>query len=820
MTSDPQPSPLADLEQLAQAKFNPLSEAETRLVRAAARGETACCGPQAKVDDPGNDPAESTNWGPERSIRAELIRWLCVNRDARDFVDSRGIRVQAARIVGAFESPFVVVPFALGFARCSFWDNLDLRSMEVSSLDLSGTWLPYVNLDHATVKGSITLSNVRSTGLQLCGARIGGNLECENAVFQNPAKSDADWSGVAIDATNAKVDGAVLLRNGFVAEGAVRLFSATIGESLDCAGGKFSNLVLKDCSTSGVAFDASYANVTGNVLLNGGFAAEGAVRVYGTQVGGGLDCENGTFRSPARQDIAGTGIALEATDIKVSGAVSFRKGFTAEGQVRMYNAQIGGNLDCEAGSFRNPIVPSMDDSGIALNLEGASVGRVIYLRRGFVAVGMVRIFTAKIAGTLDCEGGKFDNPLVPGKLQSGIALSIEGTKVEGAVHLCNGFVAEGAVWMRGAQIDWDLDCDGGRFNNPPLAKVDDSGFALNAEGVTVGGAAYFRNGFVANGMVRMFAAKIGGNLECDGGKFHNPAQAGIAGSGMALNLEGAGIAGAVYLRNKFGAEGHVRLYSTQIEGDLEFEGATFESLNLEEASARAILDDKESWPKPGQLSLDGFTYGRIAHGPITAKERLDWLARQESFARHPYRQLAHVLKESGDNRGWRLVSAKMEQRTWDAKSWPWIARPTSWLLRNTIAYGYFPGNALWWLLALVLTGSALYHLGYEAGSMVPVDKDAYTSFVAQRQLPGNYEAFYAIPYSLENSFPVVKLGIEDDWVPGPGERVTTPGTGTSWLVSRIASPRFLQVFRWIQICLGWILGTLFVGGVTGVIRND
>jgi hypothetical protein len=819
MASDPQPSPLADLEQLAQAKFKPLSDAETKLVQAAARGGTACCGPQQKVDDPSNNPAESANWGPERVIRAELIRWLCVNRDARDFVDSRGIRVQAARIVGAFEIPFLAVPFALGFTRCNFWDDLDLRSIEISSLDLSGTWLPYLNLDHATVKGSITLTNLHCACLQLCGVRIGGNLECENAHFQNPAKPGADWSGVAIDATDAKVDGAVLFRNGFVAEGVVRLFSAAIGESLDCAGGKFSNPRQKDCATSGLAFDASYTNVTGNVLLNGGFIGEGAVSVYGTQIGGGLDCENATFRNPAQEDVPGGGIALEATDLKVSGAVSFRKGFTAEGQVRMYDAQIGGNLDCEAGSFNNPIVPGVEDSGIALNLEGASVGRVIYLRRGFVAVGMVRIFTAKIGGTLDCEGGKFNNPLQPGKLQSGIALSIEGTKVEGAVHFCTGFVAEGAVWMCGAQIDWNLDCDGGTFNNLPLEKVDDSGYALNAEGITLGGAAYLRNGFVANGMVRMFAAKIGGNLECDGGKFHNPAKPGIAGSGLALNLEGAKIAGAVYLREKFAAKGHARLYNTQIEGDLEFEGATFESLDLEEASARAILDDKESWPKPGQLALDGFTYGRIAHGPITAKERLEWLARQRFFARHPYRQLAHVLKESGDDRGWRLVSARMEQRTWDAKPLPWIARPTSWLLRNTIAYGYFSARAMWWLLALVLAGTLIYQLGYNAGSMVPVDKDAYANFVNQKKLPGNYAAFYALPYSLENSFPLIKLGVEDAWAPGVRPRDPS-ASATSRLLSRVASPLFLQIFRWFQICLGWILATLFVGGVTGVIRND
>ncbi|MGD0737867.1 MAG: hypothetical protein ABR976_22260 [Terracidiphilus sp.] len=872
MASDQQPSQLVEL---AQAKFNRLSDAEIKLLRAAEQGEIACCGPEEKLDDPSNDPVASANWGPERRISAKLIRWLCVNRDARDLVDARGIRVQGARIEGRFEIPFVVVPFALGFARCSFWDYLDFRSIEISSMDLTGSWLGFLNLDHATVKGSIILSGVRCAGLQLCGARIGGNLECEKASFPNPVQAGADWSGVAIDATDAKVDGAVLFRYGFAAEGVVRLFSATIGESLDCAGSTFRNPAQKDPRAEGVALDASYAKVTGNILLSGGLVAEGAVRVYGTQAGGSLDCSSSTFRNPAQKDVVGGGTAIEATNLNVTGAVYLRKGVVAEGAVWMVGAQIGGDLDCGTASLKNPLSQDVAESGMALNLEGTkvtgnmllsggfvaegavrlygtqaggtldcsgstfrnpaqkdavgagtaieatnlNVSGAVYLRNGFVAEGSVWMVGAQIGGNLDCGAASLKNPLLPNVAETGIALNTEGAKVGGAVHLCNGFVAEGAVWMLGSRVDWSLDCDGGQFNNLPLAEVAASAPALNMEGITVGGGAYFRAGFLAQGLVRMFAAKFGGNVECDGGQFHNPAKAGIAGSGIALDLEGVKIDGAVYLRNKFNAEGHVRMYGSQIAGNLELEGATFESLNLEEASARAILDDKESWPKAGQLLLDGFKYDRIAMGPISAKERLGWLARQELFTRHPYRQLADVLKESGDNRGWRLVSARMERRTWAAKPRPWVSRPTSWVLRNTIAYGYFPGRALWWLLALVFAGSALYHLGYKAGSMVPIDKDAYASLVDHQQLPGNYPRFHAIPYSLENSFPLLKLGVEDSWTTGRGVPAAAQ-TGASETVSRIASPRFIQIFRWIQICLGWILGTLFVGGVTGVIRND
>src|ERR1700680_2452647 len=90
----------ADLEQLARARFDSLSDAETGLLRAAHKGETAYCGPSERDDDPNNDPASSEDWGSERWIRAELIRWLCVGRDAKDRVDPRGVRAHGARVTG------------------------------------------------------------------------------------------------------------------------------------------------------------------------------------------------------------------------------------------------------------------------------------------------------------------------------------------------------------------------------------------------------------------------------------------------------------------------------------------------------------------------------------------------------------------------------------------------------------------------------------------------------------------------------------------------------------------------------------------------
>jgi hypothetical protein len=809
-----------DLEQLVQAQFDRLSDAEVKLLHAAPKGETAYCGPSEREDDLDNDPARWGSWGHKREIRAELIRWLCVDRDAKDRVDPRGIRVHAARIAGKLDLSFVGVPFPLSLHRCGLCQHLDLSFTEIPSVDLSETCLPSLNALHATVKGDLNLRDLRSKGpVQLSSASIGGTLDCDGAQLQNPAKPNVSGSGTALNAGHAKVAGDVLLRNGFVAEGTVWLYGAEIG-GLDCGGGKFQNPAKANIEGSGMALIAEGAKIAGPVYLRNGFAAEGLVRLYGAEIKGNLECSRGKFQNPAKPGVAWSGVALEVATAKVEGAVILRDGFEAEGLVRLQAAEIGADLACGGGKFQNPAVANVSESGTALNAEGAKVVGAVHLRDGFAAEGAVRLYGAEIGGTFTCDDGKFQNPAVANVPGSGVALVADGVRVARGALLRKCF-AEGEVRLVGAKIGGNLACDGSNFQNPAAADVPGSGMALIADGAKVAGGVLLRNGFAAKGEVRLSGAEIGVTLECDGGKFQNPTVANVPGSGAALVADGTKVAGAVLFRDGFAAEGTVRLYGAQIGGHLECRLGTFESLVLTNASVGAILDDESSWPKPGSLFLDGFVYRHISGGPVSAAERLGWLARQASFTRQPYRQLAKVLREAGDDRGWRRVCAEMEQKTWAGRGW--IVRGLTWLLLGrTIGYGYFPARALRLLLLLVIVGSLVYWRGYAAGNIVPTSKDAYESFLLHKDPPPYYEAFHSLPYSLENSFPLVKLGVQDKWAPNANGRGLThePVGWTSRFSSHIASPSFLRCFRWLQISVGWILATLFVAGVTGVIRRD
>src|SRR5580692_7918779 len=84
---------MESLERMARNKFTdpPLSVAEERVARAASDGTTADCrdlgGDEDLQNVDGTPRPLGEQWPDTRNIRADLIRWLCVDREAREQVD-------------------------------------------------------------------------------------------------------------------------------------------------------------------------------------------------------------------------------------------------------------------------------------------------------------------------------------------------------------------------------------------------------------------------------------------------------------------------------------------------------------------------------------------------------------------------------------------------------------------------------------------------------------------------------------------------------------------------------------------------------------
>ncbi len=710
-----------ELVDLARERFAALeepepSEAELKLLRAAAMGQGAQCGPSDKLDDPTNDPAKSDEWRAEREIRAALIRWLCLDREASSRVDPAGLRVLGAKITGELNLSFGNVPFPLGLFRCRLTETLALQSTQIPALLLSGSWTKSILADGVDVRRDVFLrQGFRAEGeVRLAGAQVGGNLHCTGGVLKNPPK---------------------LGKDGKVLEG------------------------------SGEALNADVVDVKGSVFLGDGLTAEGEVRLLGAQIGGQLNCTGGTFKNPPTlakdgKALEGSGRALTADGVDVKGDVFLGDGFTAEGEVRLLGAQIGGQLHCIGGVFKNP--PTLAKDGQAL------------------------------------EGG-------------GRALSADGVDVKGDVLLGQGFTAEGEVRLPGAQIGGQLTCIGGAFKNPPkLAKdgkaLEGSGTALIADGVDVKGDVFLRQGFTAEGEVRLPGAKIGGQLSCTGGTLG------------ALAIQAAAIRGHFLWVN--------------------IPNSNAATLDVRSASAGGIVDEERSWPASGNLFLDGFEYKRISKGPSDAKTRLEWLARANQFTLQPYRQLAKVLREAGDERGAKRVLYEMERRLWrheaelavkegreDRRWWArmrgrllsWWLTAKAYILKITIGYGIYPLRVWEALAFLTALGFLFFRLGYFHGAMTPIPANtagqaAYHLFKSNGRRPEGYPAFNSLAYSVENTIQVLRLGQSHYWAPDPSPQ----GAGRA----PFPSPTFLTWFRWVQIVFGWVLVALFLAGVTGIAQRE
>ena len=272
--------------------------------------------------------------------------------------------------------------------------------------------------EHAQIDGNVflgmqpgTTNRFHATGeVRLSGARIGNDLNCSGARFENR-------QGHAFRAEHAQIDGNVFLgmqpgtTNRFHATGEVRLSGARIGGDLDCTGGLFEN-------SESDALSADRISVGDNLHLQCGFHATGEVRFLSARIGGDLDCTGGRFENSE-------GAALGADGADIRGNAFLKSDFHATGEVRFPGARIGGDLDCTGGRFEN-------SGGDALSADSAEVRGNATLRDGFNATGTVRFPDAKIGSNFAISDATLSK-------ENGNALNLRNMRAA-------------ALWLRGSRL--------------------------------------------------------------------------------------------------------------------------------------------------------------------------------------------------------------------------------------------------------------------------------------------------------------------------------------------------------------------------------
>ncbi|UWQ18840.1 hypothetical protein [Jannaschia sp. M317] len=242
--------------------------------------------------------------GPDRTIRADVLRYLILGGCEACQVQGWGVRLYGARVTGALDLSFQTARGATGLIACRFTDGVEAMQTRLTALNLNNSHLPALNAQGAEVKGSVFLGGVTTTGeVRLPDAIIGGQLACVGATLSNAG-------GHALTAQGAEVKGDVFLP-GVTTTGEVSLSGAAIGGQLSCVGATLSN-------AGGPALNAEGAEVKGGIFLPG-VTATGEVRLSGAVIGGQLSCVGATLSNAE-------GFALNVQSAEVKGGLFWRDG--------------------------------------------------------------------------------------------------------------------------------------------------------------------------------------------------------------------------------------------------------------------------------------------------------------------------------------------------------------------------------------------------------------------------------------------------------------------------------------------------------------
>lgn len=840
------------------AFVNPITLPEQ--LNAAEQGFADCMARGKKYIISEKCPAEAVNIGENANVvRADVIRFFAWGGNKTYPIAGNVIHLEGAWVPDYLSLLFADIPYALSFFRCHFAGQVSIFRVKCRDFYMDGAYLAEGLVgDGAQISGNLSLRNgfAAEENVRLINAKIDGDLDMDNGKFKGE-------KGDALTVERITVRSNVFMTNGFSAEGGVNMHLANVGKNMNCNKGVF-------MGNSSYALLAQNTQIGGDLCLNTGFSANGGVSLRGARIGGNLNCNGGTFKNSK-------GSALFASGIKVGGDLRLQSGFSTEGAVDFSGATVGGNMDCDDATLQNGGATALIANGMtvdgdiylsnrfssdrfsamgavhliganvggSLNCDGAllksgqgaalkaggiKIGRNLSLQRGFSAEGGVDLFGAFVGGDMECNRSSFIN-----EKGERVAFSADRVKVNGNLSMQSNTI-NGVARLRGSNISGNMSFNDSAYLNGAKEKEGEEKESLMFSRLRLGGNLSMQNNFSAEGAVHLNAANIGGNFFCDG-KF-----------ARTLSASRITVGGNLLMQTRFSAQGDVLLSAANIGGNVDCDGCEFKrglnaqaakikdslvwrnikgsgTVNLSSATADVLHDGEESREK-FDFVLYGFSYARFANY-ADVKSRIRWLEKQpkgESFSPQPFEQAARVLFATGYNSDARDILLKKEQqltqkgqlsrwRKFVRKSWSVFA-----------GYGYQFWKTLLWSAAFIAAGAVIFWCANENNYIAPHQPVtmAYakhynasaatecrgisrpTKFVTC--LFPEYPQFNAVMYSADVFIPFFALHQEPYWYPLLRNSDNYFGQ------------RLYVIWHWIEIIAGWVLTSLFLLSITGLLR--
>jgi len=426
--------------------------------------------------------------------------------------------------------------------------------------------------------------------------------------------------------------------------------------------------------------------------------------------------------------------------------------------------------------------------------------------RSAVINGEISLSSARLSGSLECDGAQIANP-------EHWAIVADGLSARSV--LLRGSTLRGGINLTGARLGADLDVTGATIDRA-------GGIAISADGLDAGGGVILRGANI-EGATKLVGARLGGDLDATAVKMSRPGD-------IVLQLNRAVIRGGFFL-----CEGAV------VNG----------ALDLTAASIDTIHDEEACWPAKGDLCLNRCLYNAFIAAPVDAESRLEWIARQtplrwgEDFWPQPFEQLAHVFREMGHDEDARTVLIEKERLQRQARRertpnllWRRLLAIKDGVLGVTVGYGRAPLRSFAWLLMFWLVGVAIFGFANSQAALKPnspvvlrspewtmcgVPQSEQILMPATEQLArgraaegqsqldcfrnqieaSSFPPFNAWMYSLDTLFPVLEIGQKEVWRPDPAKQ---------W-------GAVVMTYFYFQAVIGWALSLLAIAGFSGLVKS-
>ncbi|MFF3322317.1 hypothetical protein [Streptomyces sp. NPDC002889] len=368
-------------------------------------------------------------WCDAGEVGADAVRSLLLSAPAPEDGQSARLHLRGARITGALDLADATIGVPVRMHRCSFEGPLVLRGARLDAVEFVGCDVPGLvatgaatareaKIVDCTVAGTLDLRAFRAGAwLSLDGSRLealpgrpamdaeslsveqgmsANGLRCGGAVHFNSASVQEylSFRGARLLGPEARlrapelvVGGSLHLDRGFVNEGPINLYRASIGGSLH----------IEDATLTGhgtgrgqTALGLVCATVDGNLQAGEGVRVSGCIDLRDTQI-------RGTVNLDGARAINRHGPAVKAFRVQVGGDLHARDGFVAVGALELSGARIGGSLQLDGADLTG-------HEGIAIRARNLVVGARIDCSGGFIARGTVWLSSAAVGSRISFTG--------------------------------------------------------------------------------------------------------------------------------------------------------------------------------------------------------------------------------------------------------------------------------------------------------------------------------------------------------------------------------------------------------------------------------